>query len=290
MVASADPRRTDPAFVAHVRRLYERDGLSTRRIADVLGVGKRAVDAALRSAGVTVAPRGRGRARLSARYPDPEDLAERLHELYQVERMTRRQASEKLGLTEGLVRTRLAEFGIPTRTRGPDNREDRREVPVERVLALYRDGGLSADEAADLLGVTRRILLRTAHDHGIPVRPGAPTANVANPIELIAALYADPLVRATLRRHRVPMVPAGGPIWQRFPEPVPLSAQLCTDLYVECGTSITQIELLTGQPASQVRRRLQEAGVQMRPAGGRCPFRRRWEQTQVQTSTEGAGP
>lgn len=109
---------------------------------------------------------------------------------------------------------------------------------------------------------------------------------MANPIELINALYADRLIRATLRRHGVPVVPADGPIWRRFPEPVPLSAQLCTDLYVESGASIAQIELLTGQPASQVRRRLRKAGVRLRPAGGRSPFRRRWEAAQAKASTE----
>lgn len=274
MAESADG--ADAHFAAQVRRLYEQDGLSTRRIAERLGVRRRAIDQALRAAGVVVAPRGAGRRR-PTRHPDPDDLAEQLRQLYSVERLTRREASEKLGLSEGLVRSRLAEFAIPTRTRGGVNREDRMEVPVEQVLALYRDGGLTAQRAAELLRVSRVVFLRTAHDHGVAVRPGAATARDSAAITLIAALYADPLVRATLERHGVPIVTETGPIWHRFPVPVPLTEALCVELYVEDGLSTTQVELVTGQPATRVGVVLKRAGVTMRPAGGRSPFRVRWE-------------
>jgi transposase len=274
------PDGADPdheRFVARVRQMYEQDGLSTRRIAEELGVRRKQVDRALRTAGVVVAPRGAGRRR-PTRHPDPENLEERLRKLYSDEGLTRRQASEKLGLSEGLIRTRLAEFDIPTRTRGRCNREDRIEVAVAQVLRLYRDGGLTAQRAADLLGVSRVVFLRAAHDHGVPVRPGAVTQRDADSIKLISALYADPLVRGRLERHGVPIVNEGGPIWQRFPRPVPLTTELCVELYVDCGLSTTQIELVTGQPASRARSVLRKAGVQLRSPGGRSPFRIRWEQ------------
>lgn len=80
---------------------------------------------------------------------------------------------------------------------------------------------------------------------------------------------------ATLRRHDLPRVPAGGQIWERFPIPLPLSGQLAEDLYRACGLSSFQIELLTGQPSQTVRRILRDAGVTLRPPGGRSPFLRR---------------
>lgn len=57
---------------------------------------------------------------------------------------------------------------------------------------------------------------------------------------------------------------------------MPLTRELVTDLYVECGIGINHLEMLTGQPASTVRRRLHTLGVPSRRAGGRTPFRRRW--------------
>lgn len=267
----------DDDLPSQVRALYLQQGLSTRTIAEVLGIGRRGVDRALRASGVVIAPRGAGRIRPSARRPDPNDLPEQLRELYIEQRLTRKQISEKLGLTEGLVRTRLAEYGIRSRTRGRDNREDRRDVPAEEIIAAYGDSGVPAEAAGEQVGVSGGLLLRAAHDHGIAVRPGAATKRAARPIELIKALYDDPLVRRTLDRHAVPIVAPTGPIWQRFPEPVALDARLCTELYVDCGLSTTQVELITGQPSTKVRDVLRRAGVTLRPSGGRSPFRRRWD-------------
>lgn len=47
-------------------------------------------------------------------------------------------------------------------------------------------------------------------------------------------------------------VPAGGPIWRRFPEPVPLTERLVRDLYWRCGIGLNHIELVTGQPEHTV--------------------------------------
>jgi hypothetical protein len=272
----AGARADAPSLAAEICRLYEQAGLSTRRIADTLGVGRRLVERTLREQGVAVAPRGAGRKRPTTRHPDPDDLADQLRELYENSRLTRQQVSEKLGLTEGLVRTRLAQYGIPTRSRGGHNREDRLEPEIDALRALYVDDGMTAAAAGERLDVTHRIVLRTAHDHGLPVRQGAAAARSSDPVRLIEALYADPLVAATLTRHNLRRVPPGGPIWQRFPQPLPLTTALVRELYVDCGVSITHIELLTGQPATKVRRLLHDAEVPIRSAGGRSPFRRRW--------------
>jgi transposase len=264
------------ALGARVRLLYC-SGMSTRQVANVLGVSRRRVEQTLHTSGVDIAPRGAGRARRARRRPDRDDLAERLHELYVRQRLTRRQVAQVLGVSEGVIRARLAQHGITTRTRGRCYREDRRDLPEQEVARLYRDSGLTADAAAALLGVSRATFLRAAHEHGIAVRPSAVMASRSEPIELIDTLYADALVSAVLRRHGVPEVPPGGPIWQRFPKPVPLTPQLCRELYVEGGVATTHIELLTGNPEYRVRAALQSAGVQPRLGGGRSPFLRRRE-------------
>jgi len=71
-------------------------------------------------------------------------------------------------------------------------------------------------------------------------------------------------------------VPPGAPIWQRFPDPVPLTTPLVKDLYWGCGAALTHIELLTGQPAMTVRGFMRRVGIPLRHPGGRTPFLRRW--------------
>jgi hypothetical protein len=72
------------------------------------------------------------------------------------------------------------------------------------------------------------------------------------------------------------MRPAGGPIWQRFPVPLPVGHELAEELYVVCGLSLRHIELLSGQPAETIRALLHARRIKLRPAGGRSPFMRRW--------------
>jgi hypothetical protein len=67
-------------------------------------------------------------------------------------------------------------------------------------------------------------------------------------IELVRALYEDVLIATALGAHDVPRVPPGGPIWERFPDSVPLSISLVKDLYWNCGIGLNHIELLTGRP------------------------------------------
>ena len=67
-----------------------------------------------------------------------------------------------------------------------------------------------------------------------------------NRIELVRALYADDLIAEVLAAHDIPRVPPGGPIWERFPVPLPVTAPLVKDLYWGCGAALNHIELLTG--------------------------------------------
>ena len=262
------------AWLAH---LYICDGLSTYRIAQLAGRDRQRVTRLLRRAGVPLRPRGAGGIRPESRRGDPADLAGILAELYVDWRLTTAQIGEMLGIPGRTVRDRLRRYGIQARTKGGCEREDRRILPAAALWALYGLEGLSADDVGRKLDTSRKPVLRTAHDLGFPVRTGGavPQSGPAE-IQLINSLYADALVDAVLAEHKIPHVPAGGLIWQRFPEPVPLSRQLVEDLYRRCGVGLNHIELLTGQPAQTVRGFMRRTGIASRHPGGRSPFLRRW--------------
>jgi hypothetical protein len=271
------PRAPLPERIAH---LYGCQGLSTYRVAGVVGISRQRVTRVLHRAGVPVKPRGSGRRRLprGAGAGVPTAL---LADLYLRHRLTCAQISELTQVPARTVQDRLRGDGITLRTRGRFNREDRIAVDPDVLAEAYLRAGLTSGEVGELLGVSRRMVLRTAHDEGLPVRMGGPPASRGpTEIELIAALYADPHVRQVLARHGLSMVPPGGPIWQRFPVPARLGPELAEELYVACGIGLHHIELLTGQPAECVRKLLHASGVALRPAGGRSPFLRRWRASQ----------
>jgi hypothetical protein len=267
------PAGTDLADL--VSHLYLCEGLSTYRIGAVTGMDRQRVTRMLARTGVPVKPRGAGRRRLVDE--DRAALDEALERLYTESGLSSGQISAITGLPQRTVRDRLHARGVRMRTTGRMNREDRAAVPADALIRLYVSGGLSAADTGRLLGVSGQIVLRTAHDEGLPVRIGGPEPSQGpGEIELVEALYADPLVRHTLARHHIARRPAGGPIWQRFPVPVPVSAELAEELYVACGLGARHIELLSGQPAQTILRLLRAQGITRRPAGGRSPFMRRW--------------
>jgi hypothetical protein len=263
----------DPAWLAH---LYLCRGLSTYAIGRVTGLDRQRVTRVLRKAGVPLRPRGAGRPR-PLRHDDPPGLRPLLARLYEAERLGSPQIAAITGMPARTVRDRLRRYGFTVRTSGRWNREDRQMVPAGALDDLYTRLGLTADEVGRRLGTSRNTVLRSAHALGVPVRAGG-AVPVQGPeeIELIRALYADPLITAVLDVHEVPRVPPGAPLWQRFPEPVPLIAPLVKDLYWGCGVGLTHIELLTGQPAMTVRGFMRRSGILLRRPGGRTPFLRRW--------------
>jgi hypothetical protein len=261
--------------VVLVSHLYGCKGLSTYEIAKAVAISRQRVGRLLKKAGIPVKPRGAGR----KRQPDAElaaltDLAVRL---YQRSNLSSVQISALIGIPGRTVRDRLRARGVRMRTRGGANREDRAAAPVGELVQLYVRSGLTAAETGRRLGVPGRVVLRTAHDNGLPVRIGGPEPRQGpGEIELIAALYADPLVRQALCRHGIVPRPAGGPIWQRFPVPVDIGPELGKELYASCGLALRHIELISGQPAETVRALLHAQGISLRPPGGRSPFMRRW--------------
>ena len=270
-LAAAD--QWPPQRLAH---LYVCLGLSTYGIADLSGIDRQRVTRLLRRAAVPVRPRGAGRLR-PVRRDDPPGLPRLMAELYEAGRLSSRQIGAVTGLPERTVRDRLRRYGVQRRTRGRWNREDRHTVPAGTLCRLYEQLGLTATEVGDLTGVSKDTVLRSAHALGVPVRTGA-LADLPGPgrIELVRALYADDLIAAVLVAHDIPQVPPGGPIWERFPEPIPLTAPLVKDLYWSCGAALNHIELLTGQPAMTVRGFMRRAGIPLRNPAERSPFLRRW--------------
>jgi hypothetical protein len=258
-----------------VSHLYLCEGLSTYRIGSVTGMDRQRVSRMLARAGVPVKPRGAGRRRPTNQ--GQAALDEIIQQLYSDSGLSSGDISAITGIPQRTVRDRLRARGVRMRTKGRLNREDRVAVPADALIRLYVNGGLSAADAGRLLGVSGQIVLRAAHDEGLPVRVGGPEPRQGpGEIELVEALYADPLVDQALARHNVARRAAGGPIWKRFPTAIPISAELAHELYVACGLSVRHIELLTGQPAQTILRLLEAQGITRRPAGGRSPFMRRW--------------
>jgi hypothetical protein len=263
--------------VARLAHLYRCEALSTYRIAQLTGLDRQRVTRLLRRAGVPLRPRGAGGSRPDTRRPDPPDMAATLTELYRNQRLSTPEIAKVLGIPQRRVRDRLRRYGIPARTRGGWQREDRRSLHAGTLQVLYQEYGLSADDVGRKLDTSRKVVLRTAHDLGLPVRTGGSVAQSGpDEIQLIDALYADELIRGTLAEHQITEVPAGGPIWHRFPQPIPLTRHLVSDLYWRCGVGLHHIELLTGQPAHTVRGFMRRTGIGVRDPGGRSPFLRRW--------------
>jgi len=267
------------SWLAH---LYTCRGLSTYSIAGQTGLDRQRVARVLRKAGVPLRPRGAGRLRPVRRRGDPPDLPRLMRELYEGARLDSRQIAALVNMPERTVRDRLHRYGITARTRGGWNREDRTTVPAEVLQLLYRELGMSAAEVGQRLGMSADKVLRSAHALGLPVRSGG-AVPLPGPeeIELVSALYADPLIDAVLTAYDIPRVPPGGSIAERFPDPVPLTTPLVKDLYWACGVGLNHIELLTGQAARTIREFMRRAGIPLRHPGGRCPFLRRWRDRQA---------
>lgn len=251
-----------------LEELYVTLGLSTYEIAGLMGLSREQVSRRLRRLGIPLRPRGRGGRRRTPRLLPPGPL----EELYVRRRLTIEQVAGLLGVTPSVVKASLRAHGVPIRTRGRCNREDRFGIDPKVLERLYVEEERSADEIGRMFGVSRNVVLRTAHDYGIPVWTGGTRATRTPRIRLLDALYDEPAVREVLRRHGVPVRRTHGALWERFPVPVPLTPTLLEDLYVGHGLSARQVELLTGQPSETVRRRLCELGIRLRPPGGRSPL------------------
>jgi hypothetical protein len=204
----------------------------------------------------------------------PDDLAqaplsERAAHLYICQTLSTRKIAVITRSDRGRITQLLHEAGIIVTPRGS----------VRQLTGRTTE---YAAEAGKLLGVSGRIVLRSAHDQGLPVRVGgAPPSRSPSEIELLAALYGNSQVRRVLDRHGVRVVETPGPVSKRFAVPHRLSESLVVGLYQGCGLSLRQIELVTGSPAAAAGALLSSSGIKLRPAGGRSPFMRRWREERI---------
>jgi hypothetical protein len=250
---------------------------STYAVAAAAGIDRQRVTRLLARAGIALRPRGAGARRTKQRAGEPADLPGLLRDLYLQRGLSSTEIGRMLGMNPRTVRSRLAEAGIATRHRGNRPLSARRTLAETDLRTLYVQAELTAGEVGVLLEAGRNTVLRNAHETGLAVRIGGPAPRRGpESIELIDALYADPQVAEALVRHRVPVRPPCGRLWERFPNPVALTMPMLTDLYTGCGLGLVHIELLTGRPTITIARALAAAGVALRPPGGRSPFMRRW--------------
>lgn len=71
-----------------------------------------------------------------------------------------------LGISDRLVRSRLKLWGIETRPRGQFNRCDRGDVDPEELRRLYIEKEWPAASVGEELGMSGKIVLRSAHSGG----------------------------------------------------------------------------------------------------------------------------
>ena len=149
--------------------------------------------------------------------------AEDLHRWYVTEGRTLEQIARQHHTARDTVRTWLQTAGISVQPR--TSREHRKHLDPVLLRELYLDREWSATEIAAELDTTIHQVLRTLHEHGIPVRRGgAPRKRDGDPAHArLTALYHDPDVTALLRQHRIPARPMAGTITQRFPTPAPIT-------------------------------------------------------------------
>ena len=203
--------------------------------------------------------------------PSPADL----HRWYVVEGRTLVQIARQHHTTRDTVRSWLQTAGVSVQPR--TSREQRKHLDPVLLRELYLDREWSATEIAADLDTTVHLVLRTLHEHGIPVRRGGPPPkrDGAPAQARLAALYDDPDVTALLHQHRIPTRPMAGTITQRFPTPTPVTRSFLTEAYIEIGLAAGHIEQLTGQPAGHVLQLLHDHGITVRPSGSQSPWLRR---------------
>ncbi len=253
-------------------RLYQQDGLTAVEIARRAGVPDSRVLRVLHAAEVPIDPTRQAaavrnamalRPKAPALPPADGDWAEAR---YRDDHWSCNRIADALGCPITRVRSELRARHVPILQPVRAERGNRQQAPVEDLQRLYVESERPAVEVGAILGVPTRVVYRTGHANGLPIRQGGHPI-VSATIRLINGLYHDELVTAVLDKYDVPRRPPIGDIAERFPVPVPLTAGLLTDLYVEAGCSTPQIELLTGQPHTVVQHWLHAWGIPVREQG-----------------------
>lgn len=261
-------RRPPPALELgkqELTELYVRQRLDDAQIGELHGVPPWRVRQRLRELGVRRPQVDPPRPPRTAAPP-----AEELHELYVEQGRTLAEIGRMFHTSSPAVRDWLEGAGIPVKPR--TTRATRTRLDPRQVRELYEQRHWSSTEIAAHLDTTSTLVLRTLHEHDVPVRRG-PSRRPADPdAARLSALYADPEVHALLRAHRIPRRPIVGGIAERFPKPFPLTRRLLTRAYQDIGLSATHIEQLTGQPAERVLAELRTHDIPVRPKSFFSPW------------------
>jgi hypothetical protein len=196
-----------------------------------------------------------------------------LRRLYIDDRRTLEQIARQHHTSKEVVRTWLEDAQIPVQPR--TSREHRKQLDAVLVAELYQEREWSAAEVAANLDVSIQLVLRTLHDHGVPVRRGGPPSRAPSHTTIdprLTSLYDDPEITSMLRRHRIPRREQPGSITERFPKAVTITKSFLREAYLEIGLAATHIEQLTGQPAERILALLHAGSVPVRSASSFSPW------------------
>ena len=199
--------------------------------------------------------------------PAPPDAppAELLHRWYVDQGRTLEQIARGQHTSRDVVRAWLTDAGIPVKPR--TSREHRKHLDPVLIAELYQEREWSSAQIAAHQDVTVNLVLRTLHDHGVPVRHGGPPPR--HPVDdvdpRLTALYADPEITALLRRHRIPRRNRPGTITERFPTAAAVTETFLREAYLDIGLATTHIEQLTGQPMERILSLMRAHAIPVRP-------------------------
>jgi len=248
--------------------LYVTQRLDDDAIAQQYGVPTWRVTQARRGLGVH-----RPRAPMPRRTIPAAPVPVELRRLYIDDGRTLEQIARQHHTSKEVVRTWLEDAQIPVQPR--TSREHRKQLDAVLVAELYQKREWSAAEIAANLDVSIQLVLRTLHDHGVPVRRGGPPSRAHNRTTIdprLTSLYADPEITSMLRRHRIPRREQPGSITERFPVAARITKSFLREAYLEIGLAATHIEQLTGQPAERILALLHAGSVPVRSAGSFSPW------------------
>ena len=188
-----------------------------------------------------------------------------LHRWYVDQGRTLEQIARGQHTSKGVVRAWLTDAGIPVKPR--TSREHRKHLDPVLIAELYQEREWSSAQIAAHQDVTVKLVLRTLHDHGVPVRRGGPPPR--HPVDdvdpRLTALYADPEITALLRRHRIPRRNRPGTITERFPTAAAVTEAFLRKAYLDVGLATTHIEQLTGQPMERILSLMRAHAIPVRP-------------------------
>lgn len=245
--------------------LYVHQRLDDEQIGELHGVPPWRVRQRIRELGVRrpqVDP-----PRLSRPSAPPVD---ELRVLYTEQGRTLAQIGRRFHTSAPTVREWLDQASIPVKPR--TTRATRAQLDPQQVCELYEQRQWTSTEIAAHLDTTPALVLRTLHEHDIPVRRGPSRRPAAPDAARLTALYGDPEVLALLRAHRIPRRSIVGGIAERFPQPIALTGPFLTAAYRDVGLSATHIEQLTGQPTERVLAELRSHDIQVRSQASFSPW------------------